>query len=507
MTPSKILFYFCLSFILGIFFESLIKIPQIFVCGILILGIILILVSLFLSFPRKRESRVNAQNSGFRVKPGMTGILGFCFLFLAIGALRMQVSEFDILNDELSKYNGAGKIMLTGIVSGEPDIRDTFQKLKVKVADSVVLVTTDIYPKYNYLDTIKITGKLETPQETDDFSYKNYLMKDGIYSVMFYPKIESTGKANGGPASAVYDKILFLKQKIRDSIEHNFSPPQSSILEGTILGDNGAMSQDLKNKLNITGLRHIIAVSGTHIVILSSIIMYLLIMTGLNRGKAFYFAIAFLCFYIILIGFPASGVRAGIMGGLYLLAQKLGRQSMGIRVVVMACAVMLLFNPLLLFYDVGFQLSFLAVIGLIYLEPIFIRIIKIFTKKKGENIVKIISTTFAAQVFTLPILIYSFGNISFVSPITNLLIAPAVYWLMIFGFLTAFVGIFSATLGWIVSVPCYFVLQYFLWIIDFFSQPWAQKTLENVHWACLIIFYLAIIFVTRYLYQKFIQKF
>jgi len=514
MTPSKTLFYFCLLFILGIFFESVFKIPQIFICGFLFLGVSLILVSLFFRHCEKPAGDVAIYNSEFRLlrqlrlpRNDEIIIVGFCFLFLAMGALRMQVSEFNILNDKSSKYNGAGKITLTGIVSSEPDVRDTFQKLKIKVKDSVVLVTTDIYPKYNYLDTIKIIGKLETPQETDDFSYKNYLMKDGIYSVMFYPKIESVSKIhNHSPFTFLYDKILFLKQKIRDSVEHNFSPPQSSILEGTILGDNGAMSQDLKDKLNITGLRHIIAVSGTHIVILSSVIMYLLLMAGLDRGKAFYFAVAFLCFYIILIGFPASGVRAGIMGGLYLLAQKLGRQSMGIRVVVMACAVMLLFNPLLLFYDVGFQLSFLAVIGLIYLDPIFTKIIKIFTKKKAENIVKIVSTTFAAQVFTLPILIYSFGNISFVSPITNLLIAPAVYWLMIFGFLTAFVGIFSTTLGWIVSVPCYFVLQYFLCIIDFFSQPWAQKTFENVHWIWLIIFYLAIIFITRYLYQKFIQK-
>jgi predicted membrane metal-binding protein len=72
-------------------------------------------------------------------------------------------------------------------------------------------------------------------------------------------------------------KILFCKNQIKHSIQHNFSPPQSSILEGTILGTNGAMTNDLKQKLNITGLRHIIAVSGTHVVILTVIIMYLLL--------------------------------------------------------------------------------------------------------------------------------------------------------------------------------------------------------------------------------------
>jgi len=487
MTPSKTLFYFSLSFISGIFLQSILKIPQIFVCGILFLGIILICLSLFLK-------KINF-------------VIGFCLLFLAIGILRIQISEFDIKNDKLRQFNDTGKIVLEGTIINEPDTRDTFQKLKVKINDSTILVTTNRYPEYKYLDKIKITGKLETPQETDEFSYKNYLMKDGIYFVMFYPKISKVSEVRLNTFERGYSVLLFLKQKLRQSVQSNFSPPQSSILEGTILGDNGAMSNDLKNKLSITGLRHIIAVPGTHVVILSSIVMSLLIMVGLKRGNAFYFALAFICFYIILTGLPASGIRAGIMGGLYLLAQKLGRQSMGIRVIVLACAVMLIFNPLLLFYDVGFQLSFLAVIGLIYLEPMFTKIMKIFTKDKAENFIKIVSSTFAAQVFTMPIILYSFGNISFVSPITNLLVLPVVYWLMIFGFLSAFVGMFSITLGWIISVPCYFVLSYFLWVVDFFSQPWAIKTIENVNWIWLIIFYIIIGFATRFLNKKFIQKF
>ena len=488
MTPSKTLFYFCLSFIIGIFLQSILKIPQIFVCGFLFLGIVLIFISV--------------------LKPEINFAFGFCILFFVIGILRIQISEFNVANDKISKFNGFGEIILTGTILSEPDIRDTFQKLKVRIDDSTVLVTTNKYPEYKYLDTIKIIGELETPQEDEEFSYKNYLKKDGIYSVMFYPKIELvSGIHNYTVYSFLYERFLVLKERIRKSIKYNFSPPQSSIIEGTILGNNGAMSQDLKDKLNITGLRHIIAVSGTHVIILSSIIMSLLIALGLKRTDAFYIAIVLICLYIILTGLPASGIRAGIMGGLYLLAQKFGRQSMGIRVIVMACAVMLMFNPLLLFYDVGFQLSFLAVIGLIYLDPIFQKMIKIFIKDKAENFVKIISATFAAQIFTLPILIYSFGNISFVSPITNLLVAPIVYWLMIFGFLSALVGIISLQIGWILSIPCYFILKYFLWVIDFFSQPWAIKTFENVHWIWLVFLYLIIIFLTRFLNKKYIQNF
>lgn len=427
--------------------------------------------------------------------------LGFCILFFVLGVLRVQVAEFAIVNNELAKLNGTEQI-LTGVVINEPDIRDNYQKLKVKIADSIVLINADLYQKYEYLDIIKVSGKLETPQEFEDFNYKNYLMKDGIYSVMGFPKIEKNGKAEPSIWQSAYSVILRLKQKIRQSIQYSFSPPESSILEGTILGDNAAMSDELKNNLNITGLRHVIAVSGTHVVILSSIVMSILLWLGLRRQRAFYLAIVIICFYIVLTGLSASGVRAGVMGGLYLLAAKMGRQSLGVRVVVLAAAAMLMASPLLLVFDVGFQLSFLAVLGLIFLEPSFRAIINIFAKNRFKEFVKIVSATFAAQVFTMPILIYNFGNISLVSPITNLLIGPIVYWLMIFGFLSAFLGVFAGWLGLILALPCYILLQYFLLVINFFSQAWAIKTFENVHWIWLIVLYMPIIALTKYLSKK-----
>lgn len=456
--------------------ESIFNSPQIILWGVLSLAIIFIV------------SRKGA-------------VIGFCILFFVIGILRVQITEFNMENNELRKSNGTD-VVLRGVVINEPDVRDSYQKLKVKTKDGVVLINADLYQKYTYLDFIKVSGKLETPQEFEDFNYKNYLAKDGIYSVMGFPKIEIIARQKANIWQWFYKKILWLKQKTRQSIQYSFNPPESSILEGTILGDNAAMSDKLKNNLNTTGLRHIIAVSGTHVVILSSIIMSLLIILGLKRGNAFYFAVVIILLYIVFTGLSASGVRAGIMGFLYLLAQKLGRQSLGVRVVAMAAALMLAQNSLLLAFDVGFQLSFLAVLGLIFLAPAFAVILNIFTKGRLKEFIKIISATFAAQVFTLPILLYNFGSISLVSPITNLLVGPVVYWLMIFGFLSSFAGIFSNWLGWILATPCYFLLQYFLWVINFFSRPWAITTFENVHWLWLIILYCAIIAATRYLSKK-----
>jgi competence protein ComEC len=494
MTPSKILFYLSISFIIGIFIGSIAKIPHIFLWGFLFLGVLIIFVSLFL------------QKNKFI-------ILSFCIFLLVVGVLRTQISEFNIENNELRKFNDKGEISLVGVVIKEPDIRDNYQKLKIEIVNpkEIVLVTISRYPEYKYLDEVKITGDLKTPNETEDFSYKNYLMKDHIYSVMDFPKVSALGGESPNFLQRFYSGILWFKQQLRESIRKNYSPPQSFIMEGTVLGDNGAMSQDLKNKLNATGLRHIISVSGTHIVILGAILMSLLLALGLWRGQAFYISIVFIWLYIILTGLPASGIRAGIMGSLFLLAQKLGRQSMGVRIIVMAGALILIQNPLLLFYDIGFQLSFLAVMGIIYLEP-FLKNLLLYAYKKNltevgppgfpRDLLSIISTTFAAQIFTLPIMVYNFGNISIISPITNLLVLPVVSILMIFGFLSSILGVASQFLGWIFSIPCWFLLTYFIKVIDIFLQPWAMKTIENIHWIWLFIFYLLIAFIIRFLNKK-----
>lgn len=471
--------------------QSLIKIPQIFIWGILILGFLLVIISLFykkLSF-----------------------VIGFCLFFLILGILRMQTSEFDIGNNKLSKLNGTGEVVISGVISDEPEIRDTTQRIKVQILDGTALITTNKYPTYKYLDKIKIIGKLETPSETEDFSYKNYLMKDGIYSVMGFPKIEVTGQEKTNITQKIYSSILFIKQKIRDNIQKNFSPPESLVLQGIILGDKTAIPKDLKNKFSVTGTSHIIAVSGTHIVILGAILMSFLFLIGLSRGQAFYVSIFFICFYIILVGLPSSGIRSGIMGILYLTGQNIGRQSTSSRIIFIACAIMLLQNPLLLLYDIGFQLSYLAVLGLIFFEPLMKNFLKFIAKKffnivveeRPEGFLSMISVTLAAQIFTLPIIIFNFGNISWVYPITNMLILPTVYYLMFFGFISVLVGMVSTALSWIISLPCYFLLLYFIWIVNVFSQPWMAKYIENISWVWLFVSYIIISGLIVFLNKKY----
>ncbi|MCK4474148.1 ComEC family competence protein [Candidatus Parcubacteria bacterium] len=493
MSASKIFFYFCLSFISGIFISSFFP-PSLYIIWA---GLIfcLILISVFWKYKN-------------------LVIFSFYILFLILGVWQHQQYELKITNSELRNYNDLEqKITLTGIVSAESDVRDTNVKLTIKpnkIQNGKILITVNKYPEYNYGDKLKITGFLKTPGIFEDFNYKDYLAKDGIYSVMYQPKIQLLEIQNGREHfSPIYKEILKFKNKLKQTIEQNLSPPQSSILGSMILGDKRKISEDIKNKLNITGLRHITCVSGMHIIILSGILMWLGIFLGLWRGQAFYFAAFLLFLFIIMVGAPASAVRAGIMGGLLLLGQKIGRLRASSRAITFAGALMLFQNPLLLKSDVGFQLSFLASFGIIYLMPIFqyyyqkipnfnfVSIQRLFSPIKD-----ILSMTLAAQIFTLPILIYNFGYFSQISLLTNVLIVPLLPFIMVFGFAFGLAGIISSPLAWILSLPCWFLLTYIVGVINFFSKiPWAVQFLE-ISWIWLLISYFILGLVTWYLNEK-----
>ncbi len=455
-----------------------------FIWAFLLLGVVCIAASFFTLRFHLGQAKKEA------------AIIGFCLLFLILAVTRLQVSEFAVLNDSMSILNdNSDKITLTGKIIDAPDIRETSQKLSVKIdnTQSVVLVTTSLYPEYKYLDQIKITGKLKTPFVTADFNYKNYLMKNGIYSVMDFPKIELMSNAKVLSLSeSLYQKLLSFKTTLKKSIWTQFSAPHSAIIEGIMLGGTANMAEEVKEKFRATGLTHITAISGSNVVILSSILMTALLALGLWRGQAFYISIVFIWLYIVIAAFPASGIRSAIMASVFLLAQKFGRQNATARVIVLTATLMLLQNPMLLAYDVGFQLSFLASLGIIYGKPAIDYLLVFWNNQTASFFLSILSVTLAAQLFTLPIIMYYFKTISLVAPITNLLIIPIIDAVMIFGFLAAFLGIFSFGLGFIFSLPTYFIMLYFMKVVDIFGEPWAVKSINGISWVWIFIYYVTL---------------
>jgi len=456
-------------------------------------------------------------------------LLGICLIF--IGGL-FVISVFEISpfwgflfspESKFKDYNDLDKeITFIGYITKEPDKRSNHQKLKIKsqklkvgnqwqdVSD-IILVTTRLYPEYQYGDELEITGKLKTPSEFEDFNYKGYLAKDRIHSVMYYPKIEPTGNNRG---NFLYKTIYFFKNKIKQAVEEIMPLPEVAILEALILGNKQGLTDNLKNQLNISGTRHITAISGMHIIILIKALMIILISIGLWRGQAFYVTLGILALFIIMIGAPASAVRAGVMGGILLFAEKIGRLNDSGRAIVFAAAVMLALNPLLLKFDIGFQLSFLAVLGIIYIKPIFDEWLdKLLPEKpkrwldKGEirkEIPGVITMTFAAQIATLPILVYNFGQISFISPLANVLIVPALPYVMGTGFIFSLASVLWSLLGKILIWPVWFIFAYITKLVELFSKlPFAAKKISNVHWVFLVGYYVLLIgFLYWYKKQK-----
>jgi len=289
-----------------------------------------------------------------------------------------------------------------------------------------------------------------------------------------------------------------LRKNLREIIYQNFSPPHSSILAALTLGDKGKISKIWKEKLNIAGVRHITAISGMHIVILSSILLWFFIILGFYRNQAFYLVLLAIWFFIFLSGLQISSVRAGIMGSIFLLSQKLGRERSAVRVLILAAALILAFDPLALRYNIGFQLSFLAVLGLIFLLPSFKKFFERIKLLRGFNLSYLLGVTFSAQVFVLPILIYNFGHLSLTSPLANLLIVPILPFLMGLGFLFLVAGLIWQPLGFLFSLFVYPLLGYLVFVINFFSSFQLFYLGLKFPWEFIPIYYLLLTFFIFY---------
>ena len=479
MEKSQFFLYLCLSFIGGIFFGSMFFIQLVFVLGFLIIAVLLI--SVF--WDRKKIAAS-----------------GFCILLFVFGIFYFQFNYSKIENNDLKNFNGYDvKVVLRGVVSDEPDIRDDNTKLTIKAEEvrfidgnfqavkGKVLVTINHYPKYSYGDELEIIGKILTPENFEDFDYENYLAKDKIYSVIYYPKVELISKNKG---NVFLSGILSFKEKLRNSLFQSLPSPQNFILGSIILGDKKMLPDEVKNKLNIAGLRHITAVSGMHVAVLTSILMAFLIGIGFWRKHAFYLSIFLIFLFVVITGFQASAIRAGIMGGIFLLAQHLGRQKNAINALVFVAIVMLLVNPLLLKMDIGFQLSFLAVLGIIYFFPFFYKWVSRIFRKVPDflGFKNILAITISAQLFTLPILIYNFGYISLASLASNVLVIPLLPFIMGFGFISALSGMVFYPLGVVLSWPVWLLLSWVVKVVDLFSAfPVAYM---NIHWIFLVLFYI-----------------
>ncbi len=387
-----------------------------------------------------------------------------------------------------------------GRVVNDPDVREKNVQLALRpqgVSTESVLVFTERFSEYQYGDVVRVTGTLDRPPVFEDFDYGKYLQVKGVYGLMSYPEIEILKRGEYPSVfSLAYSKIIAVKHTLREVLFQHLSPPESIILGAMVLGDQSRLTQDMKDALNQTGLRHIIAISGQHVVILAAMLLYFLLGIGLWKKQAILLSAVLIALFIILSGAEASSVRAGVMGSILFLGQYMGRSQDSLRLLVFAATLMLMHNPLLLLYDVGFQLSCLAVFGIVTSFGFFKKALGKVPQSFGVR--DMVAMNFSSQVFTLPVLVYNFGYVSAVGIFTNILVLPVIPLLIGLGFVFLIAGAALPLLGTILSFPVFFLLAYFNLVTEFFGKlPFSQLALENVSPVWFLVFYIPLFFLLR----------
>jgi len=447
----------------------------------------------------------------FRKKFGAKFIF-LLLLFLFLGLWRYSVS-LPVQNPERISYYNGEKITFLSKVSDEAVKGTEKQKIEVesfylisknKEVRGKVLLFISLYPEYSYGDKLKITCKPQKPRPFGGFAYDRFLAKSDIYSLCYYPRISRLGREDmeGFFESEVSDPffsfIYSFKDELRQNLERGLPEPQSSLARAMILGDKGGITEELRQNFARAGLSHLMAISGMHIGILIAVFFWILLSLGLHRRQAFYIAGCLLLFYIILIGFPASAVRAGVMGFLLLLSFQLGRLNRVFNSLGLAACLMLLINPALLRDDIGFQLSFLAVTGIILFYPLFsFYISKFFKLGEGritQGVAGIISLTLSAQILTLPLIAYNFSLISLSAIWSNLLVLPLLPFLLLALLAGLGLSLLLPVFSFYFFLPAFFLLSLVLETVRFFARiPWFFYQVADMHPAWLSFYYSGVL--------------
>jgi len=504
ITTQPPLMWFSLLFLAGIVLGSLVSLSLWIWIGLAAAFIVLAVLARVFRF-----SSLIPHPSSFLLHP-----FAFILLFaLFFGAARYQFSvpKFDAFH--IVFYNDREyDLLITGVIVEPPDYRDNYTNLRVEVervdtgdgdlpANGLILVRASDNQTFEYGERIRLRGKLKTPPENEDFSYRDYLAAQHIHSYMTTAVITVLPGKGGNP---ILRALYAFKERSFNNIYRLFPDPESSLLAGILLGVDTGLTDKLQQAFKNTGTAHIIAISGFNISIIAGIfVTYFSRFLGERRGAIL--AVSAIALYTILVGGDAAVVRAAIMGSLALLARQVGRRQFALNTLLAVALIMCLWNPSYI-WDVGFQLSFFATLGLIlYAEPFSQFANRIITKyfptstaeKAAALFSEFVLLTLAAQLTTIPIMAYHFQRLSLVSFIANPFILPAQPAVMILGGLAVLLSLVWFPLGQLMAWIAWPFVVYTIRIVELFDRvPHGTIFLGDLSIWFVILFYAALLSVT-----------
>jgi competence protein ComEC len=414
-------------------------------------------------------------------------LVSLCLIALFGGAFRFQSSQPTVNENCLQFYNDQEIVATKGMVSADPEVGDKTIQLRLSATEiklepewqdvsGTALLFVPRYPTYNYGDVLLVTGRLETPPQLDDFDYRGYLAHQGIYSTVSYPEIEVLETGRGfKPLAWVYAARNHLSQSLAKVLRE----PWASLAQAIVFGIRGNISSSVNADFSRTGTAHLLAISGLHLSILAGILLSAGIwLFGRRRYIYIWLALGTIWLYAVITGMHPPVVRGATMASLFLTAELLGRQRSAITSLAFAAAIMVGISPQIL-WSASFQMSFMAMVGLILVTPFFQAMgRKAVNATLGEDrpavpVANTITDSFSVSVGAVigvwPLVAYYFGIISFVSPPATFLTLPALPGIITTGALAGSLGLIALPVAQVIGWLTWLLLYYLLLVVKAFA--------------------------------------
>ncbi len=311
-----------------------------------------------------------------------------------------------------------------------------------------VRVNTDRYPAFAYGDRIAFTGTIKKSNTPLSRGYANAFRAD----------IKLIKGNEGNPLKAQLFKI---KAAFERNLKSVLPSEKAAFLSGLTVGSTAEFTKSFLADLRTTGTTHLVALSGSNVSGIINALMFALTWC-LPRKKVFWPALAVITLFVIMTGAEASLVRAGLMNGIVLAGSHYERAGSIRNAIITAAFVMTLWNPLTPAFDLGFQLSFAAILGMAYVQPT----IKKYSPWKNEHLMAGIS----AYAGVMPVLAIAVGRVNPFSIIPNMLVATAIPMTVGLGFLAGALGFVSRTLAFAPAWLANILLTYEMGVIRIFAR-------------------------------------
>ncbi len=466
-SPNKTLLASCFGFLVGTAVASLVHVA---VAGAVLFGMVATVIGLLVVFWRE---------------------LGVRLVFMIVACIALGFTWYSLHVPPLTSY--VGPQTFTASIVREPDVRQGSVRYVLEseeIAGGMYMILQP-YPRYAYGDQLSVTCRLTQPEPIDVFQYDKYLLSQGAAWQCSGAEVDKIGSGKG---NALMGSILALKGRVARQVNLLWHEPYSGLFAGLLYGYRGGLGS-LDEAFKRTGLTHIVAVSGYNVSLVAALLLPILYRLRIPRKKAFWLVVAGIATFVLFTGASSSVVRAGVMGILTLLGSYWGR-SRGVGTLVIAAAViMVLTNPFVLMWDPGFQLSFLATLGLVYLSPHI-------TARLPDKIPGIFSeslaTTLSAIVMTLPLQLTLFGQLSLVAPLANVLILWTIPWLMIGSAISVLLSFVLFPLGQVVGWLVFAAAALVVWVVRMLaSLPFAAISITLPVFVAVIMYGLLLVLFLR----------